>query len=34
MSRAISTPIGLAWSEADTRSRADRLVTAVRSALD
>lgn len=34
MSRAISTPIGLGWSEADTRARAERLVTAVRSALD
>jgi len=34
MSRALSTPIGLAWSEAETRSRADRLVAAVRSALD
>jgi len=34
MSRAISTPIGLAWSEADARARAERLAQAVRSALD
>ncbi len=34
MSRAISTPISLAWSEAETKARAERLVTAVRSALD
>ncbi len=34
MSRAISTPIGLAWTEAETRARADRLAAAVRSALD
>jgi len=33
MCRAISTPIGLAWSEAETRDRASRLAAAVRSVL-
>jgi hypothetical protein len=33
MSRAISTPIGLAWSEAETRERAAKLAAAVRSVL-
>lgn len=33
MGRAISTPIGLAWSEAETRERAAKLAAAVRSVL-
>jgi len=33
MCRAISTPIGLAWSEAETRERAAKLAAAVRSVL-
>lgn len=33
MCRAISTPIGLAWSEAETRARASELAAAVRSVL-
>ena len=33
MSRAISTPVSLAWSEAETTARAEKLAAAVRGAL-